>query len=233
MAQAASALWKTLWRTRGTTREYRFDINGVTYGPEAEVEHTVDSGLYEKFGIGGAATAKLTLSLFAKTIPRAACIRRYVRLVNGSQESEWLLKGVFFVNRRSEEDGRWTVEAFDAMRKAERPWVPDPSLVFPLAMPDAVWEFAQIMGVELDPRTALNFAYTIDHPASDAGSESGEYYSIRQELQWIAAAHAGNWIMTDEGKLLLVPLLSTPPETNYLVSEYGDAITFGGDRILV
>ena len=65
MAQTTSALWKTLWRTPGTTREYKFDIGGDIYGPDVEVSHSVDSGLYEQFGIGGAATAKLTISLFA------------------------------------------------------------------------------------------------------------------------------------------------------------------------
>lgn len=233
MAQTTSALWKTLWRTPGTTREYKFDIGGDIYGPDVEVSHSVDSGLYEQFGIGGAATAKLTISLFASSIPRAASIKRYIRLRNGEQISEWIPKGVFFVNRRSEEDGYWTVEAFDAMRKAERPWEPDQSLSFPLSMPAAVQEFARIMGVEIDPRTKLNPAYTIDYPASDPDSETGDYYSIRQELQWIAAAHAGNWIITDEGKLLLVPLLSIPEETSYLVTEHGRAIVIGGKRILV
>lgn len=233
MAQTTSALWKTLWKTPGTEREYKFEIAGKVYGPDVEVSHSVDSGLYETFGIGNAATAKLTLSLFADSIPRAATIKRYIRLRNGTQASEWLPKGVFFANRRSEEDGYWTVEAFDAMRKAEQPWEPDQSLKFPLSMPAAVKEFARMMGVEIDPRTVLNPAYTIDYPASDPESGTGDYYSIRQELQWIAAAHAGNWIITDEGKLLLVSLLSIPPETNYLVTEYGDAITFGGVRILV
>ena len=119
------------------------------------------------------------------------------------------------------------------MRKADASWEPDQSLNFPLSMPDAVAEFARIMGVEVDPRTQLNPAYTIDYPASDPDSETGEYYSIRQELQWIAAAHVGNWVMTGEGKLLLVPLLSIPPETNHLVTEYGGAITLGGVKILV
>lgn len=233
MAQQTSALWKTLWKTPGTEKEYKFDIAGKVYGPDVEVAHSVDSGLYEKFGIGNAATAKLTLSLFADSIPRGAAIKRYIRLRNGTQTSEWIPKGVFFTNRRSEEDGYWTAEAFDAMRKAEQPWEPDQSLEFPLSMPEAVAEFARIMGVKIDPRTVLNPAYTIDYPASDPESEAGGYYSIRQELQWIAAAHAGNWIITDEGRLLLVPLLSIPPETNYLVTEYGEAITFGGVRILV
>lgn len=233
MAQTTSALWKSLWRTPGTSREYQFDIDGKIYGPDAETSHSVDSGLYEQFGIGNASTAKLTLSLFADNIPRGATIKRYIRLRNGERVSEWLPKGVFFASRRSVEDGYWTIESYDAMRKAEQPWEPDQSLSFPLPMPAAVTEFAGIMGVEIDPRTTLNPAYTIDYPASDPESETGDYYSIRQELQWIAAAHAGNWIVTGEGKLLLVPLLSIPPETNYLVTEYGDAITFGGVKILV
>lgn len=233
MAQTTSDLWKSLWRTKGTTREYQFDIAGKMYGPDAEVSHSVDSGLYEQFGIGGAATAKLTVSLLADNIPKGAVIKRYIRLHNGDRVSEWLPKGVFFTSRRSVEDGYWTIEAFDAMRKAEQPWEPDQSLNFPLPMPQAVTEFARIMGVEVDPRTKLNPAYTIDYPASDPENDTGDYYSIRQELQWIAAAHGGNWIITGEGKLLLVPLLSAPEETSYLVTEYGDAITLGGVKILV
>lgn len=233
MSQATSALWKTLWRTSGTTREYQFDIARKIYGPDVEVTHSVDSGLYEQFGIGNAATAKLTLSLFAKDIPRGATIRRYIRLRNGEQVSEWLPKGVFFTSRRGEEDGYWTIEAFDAMRRAEVPWVPDQSMTFPMPMPEAVKIFARLIGVEIDPRTQLNPTYTIDHPASNPDSETGDYYSIRQELQWIAAAHGGNWIITGEGELLLVPLLSAPLETNYLVTEHGDAIALGGVKLLV
>lgn len=225
MAQTTSSLWKSLRRTRGTKAEHLFDINGVTYGPEHEVEHSVDAGLYEKFGIGNAATAKLTLKLYTDNVPRAATIKRFIRLRNGSQVSEWLPKGVFFTNRRSEEDGQWTVEAFDAMRKAERVWTPDQSLTFPMTAPNAVAEIARIMQVQVDPRTQLDPSYTIDYPAND--------YTLRDELRFIAAAHAGNWVVTGEGKLLLVPLLSAPPETFYLVTEYGEPITFGGVRILV
>lgn len=225
MAQATSDLWKTLWRSKNTEKEYGFDINGTWYGPDAEVKHSVTAGLYEEFGIGNATTSQLTLSAYADDIPRGATIKRYIRLKNGDQASEWLPKGVFFINRRAEDDGYWTVEAFDAMRKAEAVWEPDQTLEFPMSMQDAVAEFARIMGVEVDSRTVLNASYTIDYPAND--------YTIRQELCYIAAAHAGNWIITDAGKLLLVPLLSIPEETNYLVDERGDAIMFGGVKILV
>lgn len=225
MAQTTSDLWKTLWQAKNTKKEYAFDISGTWYGPEAEVEHSVVSGLYETFGIGNATTAQLSISLYADDIPRGATIKRYIRLKNGGQTSEWLPKGVFFTNRRTEDDGYWTVEAYDAMRKAETIWTPDQALEFPLPMPNAVAVFCGLMGVELDSRTVLNAAYTIDYPAND--------YTIRQELCYIAAAHAGNWIITDTGKLRLVPLLSIPEETSYLVDERGSAITFGEVRILV
>ena len=225
MALKTSDLWKTLRRTKGTIKQYEFTVDGVVYGP--------DNGLYEEFGIGNAACAKLTLSLFADNVPRGATIKRRIRLVNGDRVSEWLPGGVYFVNRRASEDGYWTVEAFDVMRKAEQPWEPDQSLEFPLSMPDAVAEFCRIMGCELDERSKINPAYTIDYPASDPESETGDYYTIRQELQWIAAAHGGNWIVTAEGKLLLVGLGDEPEETNYLVTEYGAPIQIGGVLILV
>lgn len=225
MALATSELWKTLWRTQGTSKEYAFDIAGKWYGPEEEVDHSVQSELYGEFGIGNASTAKITISLFADSIPRSAQIKRFLRLRNGEQSSEWLPAGVFFTNRRSEEDGEWTIEAFDSMRKAEAVWEPDQNLNFPLSMPSAAQEFARIMQVEIDQRTVLNPAYSIDYPAND--------YTIRNELCYIAAAHGGNWIITGEGKLLLVPLMSIPPETHYLVSEYGQAIVMGKVRILV
>ena len=52
-------------------------------------------------------------------------------------------------------------------------------------------------------------------------------------LRYIAAAHAGNWIMSDAGELRLIKINELPEETNYLIDEIGDWITFGGDRILV
>ena len=94
-----------------------------------------------------------------------------------------------------------------------------------MPMTEAVEIMAALMGVEIDPRTALNSAYTIDYPVSNQ--------TLRKTLSWIAATHGGNFVMTDEGKLLLVPLISAPAETNYLVTEYGGPIVIGGIRILL
>lgn len=225
MGQTTSALWHDLLHKPGTEREFKFVINDVEYRKDAEVSHSVESQLFEEFGIGNACCATLKLAVIADNIPRAATIKRYLRLVNGTQATAWIPKGVFFTNKRSRDGDYWEVEAYDAMRKADVVWEPDQSLNFPMTMPAAVNIFCQLMGVELDNRTVLNSSYTIDYPAND--------YTIRNELCFIAAAHGGNWIITDAGKLLLIPLLSMPAETNYLITEAGNAITFGGVRILV
>lgn len=225
MAQQTSVLWKTLLRDRTVRQEYAFDINGVWYGPEAEVRHNVDSGLYESFGIGNAMSATLTMELYAAEIPKGAVIRRYVRLTNGRQYSEWLPKGVFFTNRRTNQDGYWTIEAYDAMLKADITWTPRKGFTFPCTMEEAARDIAASMDVELDERSVY-LLYTM------RAYPEGEYMR-RDALRDIAAAHGGNFIMSDAGKLRLVPLISFPAETNHLVSEYGDAITFGGVRILV
>lgn len=220
MGQTTTELWKTLLKKSGTERQYGFDVAGVWYGPENEVEHSADLQLFEEFGIGNACIAQLSLSLYADNIPRGAEIKRYIRLVNGEEATEWIPKGVFYTNRRAEDDGYWTLEAYDGMRKAEVVWEPDQNLTFPMTMPAAVAEFARIMGVEIDARTELNSAYTIDYPTDEV--------TIRSELCYIAAAHGGNFVMTDEGKLLLVPLFPEPEETSYLVNELGRVLTIGG-----
>lgn len=225
MAQQTSTLWKQLVRDQNTEKEYAFEINGDWYGSEAEVNHSVDYSLFEKFSIGNAMSATLTMDLYASEIPRGAVIKRYVRLVNGARISEWLPKGVFFVNRRTVEDGLWSIEAYDAMLKADITWTPRPGFTWPCTMEAAARDIALSMGVELDERNVY-LPYTMK------AYPEGEYMR-RDALSDIAAAHGGNWYMSDAGKLRLVPLISFPAETNYLVTEHGDAILFGGVRILV
>lgn len=223
MAQATSELWKALVRSGNALREYAFDIGGVWYGPEAEVSHAVDGSLFEAFGVGNAMSATLNMSLYAGQIPRGAVIKRYVRLTDGGQTSEWLPKGVFFTNRRTNDDGLWTVEAYDAMLKADITWTPRPGFTFPCTMEAAVRDIALSMEVELDERNVFQ-PYTMDaYPAGE--------YMRRDALRDIAAAHGGNWVISDAGRLRLVPLISFPVETGYLVTERGGAILFGGMKI--
>ena len=49
----------------------------------------------------------------------------------------------------------------------------------------------------------------------------------------IAAAYAGNFIISPTGDLRLVSMFDMPPETRHLITEDGYKITFGGLYILV
>lgn len=222
--QKVSELWKNLRQTPGTEVEYRFIINGTVYGSEAEVSHSADGKLFETFGIGNAHSASLRLELYAENIPRGAEIKRECRLVNGESVTDWLPKGAFFISSRSEEDGLWIIKASDAMRKAEKVWAPDNPNDFPISAKNFVAQVCELLEVELDDRSEIA-NIQLDYPANEQ--------TWRQTLQYIAAASLGNFIITDENKLWLVPLLSAPEATSLLVDNYGNAVSFGGVRILV
>lgn len=183
----------------------------------------IERPLFDQLSIGNACEATLKIVFRKKTvIPTTAKMIPYA-LVN----NQWEQLGVFYLDERSiKPTGIMTVVAYDSMLKADKVWVPDQSLEFPMPMDDAVDIIAELMGITVDPRTNVSHAYTIDYPAND--------YTLRDVLKFIAVANAGNWTITRNDQLLLVPLVgSMPPETHYLIEENGFAITFGGDRILV
>lgn len=231
----ASNLWQQMLADPAHAVEAKLKIAGVEYGEDQIVRKSlmVYGGLYSTFGIGNCCARQIDFEIYPQgTIPRQAQIEVYVRLVLGEQVSEWISKGVFFFSTRKTDriTGVLSVHGYDAMLKAEETWL-DSSYdaeTWPMPASTAVNDIAARMGVEVDSRTALDAAFPVQYPVDNEGD-----MTMREALSRIAVANAGNWIITDEGKLLLVGLNSMPKETNYLVTETGSAITFGGVRILV
>ena len=228
--QQTSAIYRALIADPGTRKEVRVSIAGVLYEQGQIVSLSTSACLFaeDTMSVGGAIAKEINLALVNPgAIPRMAEIIPSYRLVKGSHASEWIQKGIYYIDTRSSDEltGVLTSHGYDAMLKAEQVWEPDQSLIFPMTMQEAAQKIARLMGVSIDPRTVLSTAYSVDYPANE--------YTLRDELRYIAVAHAGNWIITDAGHLRLVTFGEIPPETNYLVSESGDAITFGGVRILV
>ena len=226
--QTVSALYQQIMSGEHYA-ERKINIAGTDYGEDTIVSLTTTGGLFADgtLSVGSAVSREINLSLWniSTTIPKMAKLIPYYRISNGTQTSEWIQKGVFYIDTRSVDSGLLTIHGYDDMLKAEQIWTPDQSLEFPMPMTQVVDIIANIMGVEIDARTVLNSSYTVDYPAND--------YTLRDVLRFIAAAHGGNWIMSDVGELWLVGLNDLPTETNYLCDEDGDWITFGGDRILV
>lgn len=145
--------------------------------------------------------------------------------------SEWIPQGVYFVDTRevtANSNGLdiLMLHGFDAMLKAEQPYSSN-ATVSDAPDTEYVQAIADAIGVEVDSRTwDIMRGYHIPMPLG---------YSMREVLGYIASSYIGSFIMTDEGKLLLVSLLGLPerPTKTLLGDEYGNAIIFGNDTILV
>lgn len=182
--------------------------------------------------VGDCISAQIDVEMIKPTgeIPRKARLSPYVRLTDGVRTSEWIQKGVFYIDtRQKKEDGskieKIILHGFDDMLKAEQDY-PSSKLTWPAKDISVVREIASFMGVSVDARTVnlMNMGYQIPYPAE---------YSCRETLGYIASMYAGNFVMSDVGELRLVCLYGIPAETRYLISEDGYSITFGGVRILV
>jgi len=182
--------------------------------------------------VGACLSAELTAEMFrpAGAIPRMALVRPYIRVTDGTQTSEWIPQGLFYIDTREysqNDDGLniMKIHCYDAMLMTEQEY-PTTSLTFPAVDTDVVSEIANFLGIGVDERTwdVMTNAYQISLPAG---------YTMRETLSNIAAMYCGNWVMNYDGNLLLIAVNGIPKETNYLVDNYGFAITFGGDRILV
>ena len=203
--------------------EYRVVIDTTEYTPADIQSGNIERPLFDEMGVGNACMAMLKIVFKRKsTIPRMSKI-----VPKAFVDDQWEQLGVFYLDERSvKPTGIMTVIAYDSMLKADKVWVPDQSLEFPMPMDDAVDIIADLMGITVDLRTQISHTYTIDYPAND--------YTLRDVLRYIAVANGGNWTITRNDQLLLIPLVgSAPHETHYLIEEEGFAITFGGDRILV
>lgn len=203
--------------------EYKVEIGSATYHMSALFSVSITRPLFEKLSVGNTCAAELKVSFYPSgDVERMAKVVPYARKTSND---DWVQLGVFYTDTRAKNGSKLELTAYDSMLKAEQTYLQSDSVgEWPRAMSTVVSEICTRMGIVLDSRTALK-SYTVDYPND---------LTMREVLGYIAAAHGGNWIITANGKLLLVPLFaSMPAETFYLVDEDGTEITFGGDRIIL
>lgn len=181
--------------------------------------------------VGACVSGEIGVEIIPPTseIPRQAKLVPEVRITDGTQYSEWIQKGVFYIDTRQRIPGASFTSlrlcGYDAILKTEQDY-PESTLDWPAADVDVVQEIAASIGVTVDARTLaiMTDGNLIQYPAE---------YSRREVLGYIASMYAGCFIMSDLGELLLIQLHGIPKETNYLIDHARNAITFGGVRILV
>lgn len=238
--QTVTATYRALWEDPRWITEHRAVIAGEIYTQSVNLMSApkVVGSLWGTGSpkVGCCVSRQLDIMVMPMgDIPRMAEIRLETRLVlkdplteEITSASEWLPKGTFYIDTRQTDSasGALRIHGYDAMLKMEQLYLADGEDVtgWPKTMPAVMEEIAAAIGVELDERNVLIDTYMVEAPAG---------YTMREVAGWIAAAHAGNWTMTDAGKLRLVPIAGIPAETYYLVDENGNYILLGGDRIVI
>ena len=207
--QSRSSAWETLAAGGYFLLETKAVIGGTDYTQISSP--VIKRGLFQdRLSVGNCSAASLQLSIkIDDTIPRSAEIKIYQRLLSepGGTPTEWLPAGSFFVASRSRDyaSGITPLQCYDAMLKAREDYFPDGVITgtWPKTMTAVVAEIAQKMGVSVDSRTTIRTEerYRVYVP---------EGYTLMDVLGFIGAVHGGNWIITEEGKLRLVPLVDAP-----------------------
>lgn len=249
--QQTSQLYNTLLAA-GAPKEvraliYRSNSAYNAYTQDKIVSATTRSSMLDStLSIGNCIAKELNLVLrnFAgmPEIPRMAKIVMQYRLNDGTQQSEWIPKGTYFIDTRDESyQGVLTINAFDPMLKSEQSFTkPGNQGYWPRSDTSVVQTIATAMGVSIDSRTTeiLNKNYQINYPGISLDNGNPQYsqdgaMSMRQVLGYIGAMYGGNWIITDENKLRLIILGDIPVFQSQLIDESGNYITIGGYRINV
>lgn len=226
--QTVDSTYKRIFRDPHHITEVRASAGGVTYGIDkiysARRERGLFAGSYPSIGNCVSATLELTV-IPESRVDRLAPIALSTRLVtfDGAESTAWRPAGTFYADTRSEAQGgeEKTFAAFDALMKADIPYLANAQVAsWPAADDDVAADIAALMGITLDSRTVLA-GYEVPVPEQD--------WTAREVLGWIAAANGGNWIVTDDNKLYLVPFRGV---TSLLGTDRSHALLLG-DSIIV
>lgn len=267
----------------GGWHECKLEINGVAYGMDKIVSMRTSSALFDgAVSVGNTIAGTIDVSLIASSnsVPTMAELRPYVRAVNDSQQSEWLPKGVYYIDTREydKETGVLYLSGMDAILKGEQDYCQDGDQGYwPQVDTNVVCDIAvrlglgtdtfHVVSVSGDPKSLglyelSNGDYVLTNDTSvvsgktyyrrrNTGVDSRSWskmtsaykvqypgygedaYTVREVLGYIGSAYAGNWIMNDSGKLRLLVLGDMPAETNYLITDHGERLTLGGDRLVI
>ena len=209
--------------------EAKARIDGVDYLKISAPK--IDRSLMSSpLSVGNCTSATLSLSILTDDeIKSTSPVVIMGRLTDGKIYSEWMEFGTFFIDQRDTSfEGLITIDCYDAMLKANQSYLDgsDSSANWPKTMKAVVEEVAYRIGVGIDPRTKINTGadYVVPYP-------SGK--TMIQVLGDIGACHGGNWIVTEENLLRLVPLVTSPDETFHVISHDYEKVKTSDGHLLI
>lgn len=198
--------------------EVKLDIAGTEYGMSDLVTLKTNVAAFSDDGpqLGLAVAQEMSVDVYASSadIPRMAELKPYYRVINDTKQSEWIQKGVFYLDTREKaSSGIMHLTGFDNMLKAEALY-PSSSLSWPATDIDVVREIAGFMNVTIDARTTaiMTSGYEV---------QLAPQMTMREMLQYIAAMYGGSFIFSDTGALLLVCVWNLDDSDPYTIAQKG------------
>ena len=227
--RSRSALWERISKRGRFELQTKAVIGNTEY--TAISAPVIDRALMSSpLSVGNCISATLALSILTDDeIVSTSPIVIQGRVTDGTNFSEWKPFGTFFINQRDTSyEGLVTVSCYDALLKASQSYVGAGSSTanWPKTMEAVVTEIAYRIGVSIDSRTVINTGedYIVPYPAG---------LTMLQVLGYIGACHGGNWIITEENKLRLVPLVTSPDETFFIIDPDYDRIQTDDGHTLI
>lgn len=226
-----SKVWKKLAARGLFSLDAYAIINGKRYNKITAP--IIDKQLMSNaLSVGNCCNASCQFSVLTDdTIPKGAEVKIRVRLFDDNKHSEWLNYGTFYIDTRDNNyEGMLDLTCYDSMKKVDQVFVANNNyntVGWPKPMSEVVPLIAQRLGVEVDPRTSIKTDVDYVVPFPDNG------LTVRDVLNYIAAAHAGNWYITEDNALRLVPLIQSPSETyNIIDADFNDIIVPNNNRLI-
>ena len=209
--QTRSSTWEMLALTGDFYLEAKAIIGETEY--TAITAPIIDRALFQGSPtVGNCVAASMSVSIRTTDVfPKGAEVQIKMRLWNETRtvSTEWLPAGTFYIQKRQTDYSTdlVTLTCYDAMLKGADPFYKNDPQVdltgWPLPMADVVDYIADRMGVDVDPRTTILTGDAYRITATPAGQ-------LNEALGHIGACMGGNWCITPEGKLRLVPLQNVP-----------------------
>lgn len=206
------------WKKLTIRGKFTFETKAVIGGKEyftISAPKISRSLMNSPLQVGNCNSATLSVSILTDdVIPSSSEAVIKGRVTDGQGTySEWLDFGTFYIDQRDTSyAGLVTISCFDAMLKANQTYLSatDSELLWPKDMVTVVNEIATRIGVKLDSRTILKQGdtYVVPFPKG---------LTMVQVLGYIGGCNGGNWIITEDNLLRLVPLVTIPDETYYII----------------
>lgn len=225
-----SQKWEKIARHGHFAFQAKARINGKDYKEITAPD--IERGLLsDPLGVGSCNAACLTFTLRTEDeIPTGGKVVIMGRLLDenmsGEIVTEWKEFGTFFIDQRETSYyGLTKLECYDAMLKTNQQLARDGDS-WPRSMKEVVEEIAERIGVGIDLRTKIRIgnSYVVPNP---------EDKTMNEVLGYIGACHGGNWIITEDNLLRLVPLITAPEETFYIIDDdYRHIVTGEGHTLI-